>query len=132
MATMTISNAAPERSLEQRRQALRKANAIRSARAEIKRDIKARHQSPAVLLAQPPATLDTMKVFDLLLAVPKVGRVKVQKMLASVPVSPSKTVGGLSPRQREELLALIRPYGRGSEPSFFHTSLPTTTERSVT
>ena len=47
-------------------------------------------------------------MFDLLLAVPKYGRVKVNKILAQCRISPSKTLGGLSERQRAELVALMR------------------------
>jgi hypothetical protein len=39
----------------------------------------------------------------MLLAVPKVGRVKATKILHSCRVSPGKTFGGLSERQRAEL-----------------------------
>jgi ribosomal protein S13 len=39
----------------------------------------------------------------MLLAVPKVGRVKATKILHSCRVSPNKTFGGLSERQRAEL-----------------------------
>jgi hypothetical protein len=39
----------------------------------------------------------------MLLAVPKVGSVKATKILNSCRVSPSKTFGGLSERQRAEL-----------------------------
>ena len=56
----------------------------------------------------PPDYLETAKVFDLLLAVPKYGRVKVNKILSQCRISPSKTIGGLSERQRRELVALMR------------------------
>jgi hypothetical protein len=49
-----------------------------------------------------PPYLETAKVFDMLLAVPKVGSVKATKILHSCRVSPSKTFGGLSERQRAE------------------------------
>ena len=39
-------------------------------------------------------------VFDLMLAVPKYGRVKDNKILSQCRISPSKTLGGLSQRQR--------------------------------
>jgi hypothetical protein len=39
----------------------------------------------------------------MLLALPKVGRVKAAKMMNDCRVSPSKTFGGLSDRQRTEL-----------------------------
>jgi hypothetical protein len=47
-------------------------------------------------------------VFDMLLAVPKYGRVKVNKILVLCRISPSKTIGGLSERQRSELVSLLR------------------------
>ena len=43
----------------------------------------------------------------MLLAVPKYGRVKVNKMLSQCRIAPSKTIGGLSDRQRSELVTLL-------------------------
>ena len=100
--------AAPERSLVQRMEALQRANDIRSRRAQLKRDLKAGRQPIHELLLEPPGYLETAKVFDLLLAVPKYGRVKVNKILSQCRISPSKTIGGLSERQRGELVALMR------------------------
>ncbi len=100
--------AAPERSLVQRMEALQRANSIRSRRAQLKRDLKAGRQPIHELLLAPPDYLETAKVFDLLLAVPKYGRVKVNKILSQCRISPSKTIGGLSERQRRELVALMR------------------------
>ncbi len=96
-----------ERSPDQRMLALRSAHEIRSLRAQLKRDLKAGRVSIAALLVEPPAWLQTMKVLDLLLALPKVGRVKAAKLLDSCRVSPSKTIGGLSERQRAELAARL-------------------------
>ncbi len=100
--------AAPERSLVQRMEALQRANDIRSRRAQLKRDLKAGRQPIAELLLNPPEYLETAKVFDLLLAVPKYGRVKVNKILTNCRISPSKTIGGMSERQRAELVDLLR------------------------
>lgn len=100
--------AAPERSLVQRMEALQRANDIRSRRAQLKRDLKAGRTSIADLLLDPPEYVMTAKVFDLLLAVPKYGRVKVTKILSLCRISPSKTLGGLSERQRGELVALLK------------------------
>jgi hypothetical protein len=83
--------------------ALSKANEVRALRAELKRDLKAGRVSIGALLLDPPPYLETAKVFDMLLALPKVGRVKASKILHSYRVSPSKTFGGLSQRQRAEL-----------------------------
>jgi hypothetical protein len=100
--------AAPERSLVQRMEALQRANNIRSRRAQLKRDLKAGRQPIGELLLNPPDYVLTAKVFDLLLAVPKYGRVKVNKILSQCRISPSKTLGGLSERQRGELVVLMR------------------------
>jgi S13-like protein len=100
--------AAPERSLVQRMEALQRANNIRSRRAQLKRDLKAGRTPIHELLLDPPDYVQTAKVFDLLLAVPKYGRVKVNKILGQCRISPSKTLGGLSERQRGELVALLR------------------------
>jgi S13-like protein len=99
---------APERSLNQRMDALGKANDIRSKRARLKRDLKANRVSINALLLDPPDYVSTAKVCDMLLAVPKYGRVKVNKILVGCRISPSKTIGGLSERQRAELVKLLR------------------------
>ena len=100
--------AAPERSLVQRMEALQRANEIRTKRAQLKRDLKAGRSSIHQLLLKPPDFVETAKVVDMLLAVPKYGRVKVDKILRTCKISPSKTVGGLSERQRNELVSMLR------------------------
>jgi hypothetical protein len=102
------TTAAPERSLVQRMEALQRANEIRTKRATLKRDLKAGKVSIHDLLLEPPEYVHSAKVFDLLLAVPKYGRVKVNKVLQLCRISPSKTIGGLSPRQRTELVSMLR------------------------
>jgi hypothetical protein len=106
--TATKHTAAPERSLMQRMDALQRANEIRTRRAQLKRDLKAGRVSIHNLLREPPEYVETAKVFDMLLAVPKYGRVKVGKILQTCRISPSKTIGGLSERQRTELVSLLR------------------------
>ncbi len=101
-------SAAPERSLGQRMDALQRANEIRTRRAQLKRDLKAGRQSIYTLLSDPPEWTETAKVVDMLLAVPKYGRVKANKILTVCRISPSKTIGGLSQRQRAELVAMLR------------------------
>ena len=92
----------------QRMEALQRANEIRTSRAQLKRDLKSGRSSIHKLLLDPPEYLQTAKVFDLLLAVPKYGRVKVNRILNHCRISPSKTIGGLSERQRTELVAMLR------------------------
>jgi hypothetical protein len=88
--------------------ALRRANEIRTKRAQLKRDLKAGKVKVEQLLLDPPEWVESAKAFDMLLAVPKYGRVKANKVLSQCRISPSKTIGGLSARQRAELVELLR------------------------
>ncbi len=115
MSTMTMPStreakhsAAPERSLTQRLEALDRANDVRTRRAVLKKDLKAGRRSIHKLLLDPPEVILTAKVFDMLLAVPKYGRVKVNRVLVQCRVSPTKTMGGLSKRQRDDLVRMLR------------------------
>jgi hypothetical protein len=98
---------APERSLDQRMEALKRANNIRVKRAKLKKDLKDGRRRIEEILADPPEFVSTAKVFDMLMAVPKFGRVKAARFLNQCRISQSKTVGGLSERQRAELIALF-------------------------
>ena len=100
--------AVPERTNEQRMKALRRANDIRTRRAQLKRDLKAGKVKVDTLLLDPPEWVATAKAFDMILAVPKYGRVKANKILGHCRISPSKTIGGLSERQRAELVQFLR------------------------
>jgi hypothetical protein len=100
-------NQAPVRSLDQRMEALQRANEIRVRRAQLKRDLKTGSTEIALVLLTPPDEVMTAKVFDMLLAVPKLGRVRATRFLNQCRISQSKTVGGLTERQRSELLALL-------------------------
>ena len=99
---------APERSLDQRMDALRRANDIRVQRAKLKRDLKEGRLRVEAVLEDPPDYVATAKVFDILMAVPKFGRVKASRFLNQCRISQSKTVGGLSERQRTELVGLFQ------------------------
>jgi len=98
---------APERSLDQRMEALKRANDIRVRRARLKKDLKDGQVRIEEILASPPEYVETAKVFDILMAVPKFGRVKAARFLNQCRISQSKTVGGLSERQRAELVGLF-------------------------
>src|ERR687895_285804 len=99
---------APLRSLDQRMEALRRANEIRVRRAQLKKHLKAGSAQIESILRNPPEHVQTAKVFDILMAVPKFGRVKAPGFLNQGRISQSKTVGGLSGRQRAELVGLLR------------------------
>ncbi len=76
-------------------------------RAKLKKDLKSGEVSIEQILREPREYVSTAKVFDMLLAIPKFGRVKAARMLNQCRISQSKTVGGLSDRQRQELIALF-------------------------
>jgi hypothetical protein len=98
---------APLRSLDQRMEALKRANDIRVRRAKLKKDLKTGSVQIEQILSNPPEFVSTAKVFDILMAVPKFGRVKASRFLNQCRISQSKTVGGLSERQRTELIGLF-------------------------
>jgi hypothetical protein len=98
---------APERSLDQRMDALRRANDVRVRRAQLKKDLKDGKVRIQTILGDPPEYVETAKVIDILMAVPKFGRVKAARFLNTCRISQSKTVGGLSDRQRAELIDLF-------------------------
>jgi S13-like H2TH domain len=109
MATTTPKQSqAPERSLDQRMEALRRANDIRSRRAQLKKDLKSGQVSIGAVISDPPDYVMTAKVFDMLMAVPKYGKVKATRFLNTCRISQGKTIGGLSDRQRSELLELLQ------------------------
>jgi hypothetical protein len=105
-ATKTQAQA-PARSRDQRMEALKRANDIRVKRAQLKKDLKLGRAKIEKILTNPPEYVATAKVFDMLMAVPKFGRVKAARFLNQARISQSKTVGGLSDRQRTELIGLF-------------------------
>jgi hypothetical protein len=110
---------APPLTRDQRLEALTEANRIRVVRAAVKRELRtARSPTARVrrLIKAPPDDLLTMRVEELLESVPKLGEVKVGKVMRRAGASPSKTLGGLTERQRAALwVALGRP-GRQYRP----------------
>jgi len=108
MSKQASTTQTPERTRQQRMEALHRANGIRSERARLKEQLKDGSVQMFEILAAPPDYVHTAKVFDLLMAVPKYGRVKTGKVLERCRVSPSKTVIGLTPRQRRELVELLK------------------------
>ena len=78
--------------------ALKRANDIRTARAKLKKDLKANRANIQTVLLDPPEYVLTAKY----------GRVKANRILNQCRISPSKTIGGLSERQRAELISQLR------------------------
>lgn len=101
-----MTTLAPTR--EQAMAALEKANRIRAVRAQVKRDLKAGDIQAWPLIADPGDELLNMRVYDVLLAIPRFGVVKAQRLLARHRISQRKTLGGITERQRAELVAALK------------------------
>ena len=71
-------------------------------RAQLKRDLKNGDADIEKILEKPPEYVAGEGLRHLM-AVPKFGRVKATRFLTQARISQSKTVGGLSDRQRAEL-----------------------------
>ena len=108
---------ASTRSLESRMTALGHANKVRSARAKLKQDLREGKVRLEQILATDADYLASAEVFDLLVAVPKIGPVKTGHLLTIAHISPCKTVGALSERQRARLIELLSPLARASPDS---------------
>ena len=87
--------------------ALSQANQVRGLRARLKQDLRADKVRLELVLATRADYLASAEVFDLLVAVPKIGPVKAGRLLTVAGVSPSKTIGGLSERQCARLIELL-------------------------
>jgi hypothetical protein len=87
--------------------ALTQANRVRGLRAKLKQDLRADKVRLELVLATHADYLASAEVFDLLVAVPKIGPVKARRLLIVAQVSPSTTVAGLSERQCVRLIELL-------------------------
>lgn len=89
---------------------LDRANRIRSYRSEVKRNLRA--GAPVCpMLEDPPAELLSMRVEQLLLALPKWGQGRVRPLMRRLAIPPHVTVGGLTWRQRADLPAALEEAG---------------------
>lgn len=102
--------ALPPLTPEQRSAALAKAAAARTARAELKVRLKSSSTSLNDVLAtgETDDAIGKMKVVAVLEALPGVGKVRAQRLMERLEISPSRRVRGLGAKQRE---ALQREFG---------------------
>jgi hypothetical protein len=98
---------APERTSEERYDALEEANRVRFARAAAKRDLKDGQLDIYDLLMDPSEELRGAKVEEMLLAMRGMGRIKVARILKAASVSRSKTLVGLTHGQRDRLIRAL-------------------------
>jgi DNA uptake protein ComE-like DNA-binding protein len=102
--------ALPSLTPEQRAAALEKAAAARKARAELKVRLKSSGTRLDEVLADgaQDEVVGKMKVVAVLEAMPGVGKVRAQRIMERLEISPSRRVRGLGAKQRE---ALVREFG---------------------
>ena len=101
--------ALPPLTPEQRSAALEKAAAARRARAELKVRLKSNGARLDDVLADgdTDAVIGKMRVVAVLEAMPGVGKVRAQRIMERLEISPSRRVRGLGVKQRE---ALVREF----------------------
>jgi hypothetical protein len=71
--------------------ALRHANEIRSGRATLKKELASGRVRIEQIIAEPPESPRTAKIYDLLLALPKIGPAKAARSLTQCRIAPSIT-----------------------------------------
>jgi hypothetical protein len=92
-------------------QALNRANEVRLARAELKRQVAEGRVSVGDVIVESPWEACSMTVADLLMSQRRWGLTRCRKLLAQIPVSETKTIGSLTERQRYALAALTGTSG---------------------
>ncbi len=105
--------ALPPLTPEQRQAALEKAAEARRSRAELKLKLKHSALSLREILdsGETDEIVGKMKVSALLEAMPGVGKVRAQRIMAKLEISPSRRVRGLGVKQR---VALEREFAAGA------------------
>ena len=88
-------------------QALRQANRVRLARAELKRRVAAGQVSAAAVVLECPWEAASMEIGDLLRSQRRWGAARCRRKLMAVGLSENKPLDTLTERQREALAAVL-------------------------
>lgn len=97
---MALSKLTPE----QKKKALEKAQEMRRARADLRNKLKRGDISFAEILEKDNPVIGRMRVSYLLRSLPRIGKVKAEKIMEEVGIDESRRVQGLGKRQKEALL----------------------------
>jgi len=101
-ASMTVAPAAP-----QHMQALQRANEVRLARAELKRNIGLGTLTAAEVILACPWEAASMTIAELLTSQRRWGTARASRFLSDIGMPETKTVGSMTERQRGLLAALV-------------------------
>jgi hypothetical protein len=93
--------------------ALERANEVRLARAELKREVAFGRIDVAEVILYCPPEAHSMPVADLLASQHRWGQARCRKLLVRLPMSEQKTVGSMTDRQRRALAGMLSSNGRG-------------------
>ncbi|MGI8729521.1 MAG: hypothetical protein ACR2LK_05950 [Solirubrobacteraceae bacterium] len=88
-------------------QALRRANEVRLARAELKRRVAEGGTTVAAVIMTCPHEVASMSISELLLSQRRWGTARCSKFLATIEMTETKTVGSMTERQRRALAAMV-------------------------
>lgn len=100
--------------LPQYMRALEQANAIRLARAELKRRIAAGGLSAADVILDPPDEARSMAVADLLMSQRRWGYTRCRRFLQDLQITETRELGKMTERQRQAVAQLLRDGPRQS------------------
>jgi hypothetical protein len=87
--------------------ALRQANRVRLARAELKRQVAADETTAAEVVLGCPWEAASMELSDLLMSQRRWGRARCRRLLLSLGLPENKHIGTLTLRQRRALVELL-------------------------
>ena len=97
--------AQPELTDEQKREALKKAQEVRSKRAQIRAELKKGNMSLEEVLANAEdEVIGKMRVAYLLESLPRIGKVRARQIMEEIGIDENRRVQGLGVRQKEALL----------------------------
>jgi hypothetical protein len=88
-------------------QALQRANRVRLARAELKRQIADGEVTAGEVILSSPWEASSMAIGDVLMSQRRWGGTRCRKFLAMFRISETKTIGSLTERQRHALAAQL-------------------------
>lgn len=101
--------ALPKLSLEEKKKALKKAQEVRSKRAQIRQDLKTGKTNIRELLSKiDDEVVAKMRVVYLLESLPRIGKVKTKKIMSDIGIDETRRIQGLGNRQKQ---ALIERFG---------------------
>lgn len=101
-ATMTVAPA------PQYLRALAHANRVRLARADLKRQVAEGDRSVSEIVRSCPPEAENMSLAELLMSQHRWGRTRCRRLLASIPLAETKTIGSLTDRQRAALITRLQ------------------------